>query len=79
MYSSSSPILTTERIEAVGAAYSDAEIRRRIERCPKLASLQSINSKLAGLVNSEQSYTTQIAEIIRRDPSLTARLLRMVT
>ncbi len=61
-----------------GAAYSDSEIRRRIERCPKLASLQSINRKLAGLVNSEQSYTAQIAEIIRRDPSLTARLLRMV-
>jgi len=58
--------------------YSDDEIRQRIEHCPKLASLQSINRKLAGLVNSEQSYTAQIAEIIRRDPSLTARLLRMV-
>ncbi|MFA6286433.1 MAG: HDOD domain-containing protein [Opitutaceae bacterium] len=58
--------------------YLDDEIRHRIERCPKLASLQSINRKLAGLVNSEQSYTSQIAEIIRRDPSLTARLLRMV-
>jgi len=58
--------------------YLDDEIKHRIERCPKLASLQSINSKLARLVNSEQSYTSQIAEIIRRDPSLTARLLRMV-
>ena len=58
--------------------YVDDEVRRRIENCPKLASLQSINSKLAGLVNSEQSYNSQIAEIIRRDPSLTARLLRMV-
>ncbi|MEN9840793.1 MAG: hypothetical protein RL376_593, partial [Verrucomicrobiota bacterium] len=58
--------------------YLDDEIRQRIERCPKLASLQSINRKLAGLVNSEQSYTSQIAEIIRRDPSLTSRLLRMV-
>ncbi len=38
----------------------------------------SINRKLAGLVNSEHSYTAQIAETIRRDPSLTARLLRMV-
>jgi HD-like signal output (HDOD) protein len=51
---------------------------RRIDACPKLASLQSINSALAGLVRSEQSITGQIAEIIRRDPSLTARLLRMV-
>ncbi len=51
---------------------------QRIDACPKLASLQSINRALAGLVNSEQSYNSQIAEIIRRDPSLTARLLRMV-
>jgi HD-like signal output (HDOD) protein len=58
--------------------YADEEVRHRIERCPKLASLQSINRKLAGLVNSDQSYTAQIAETIRRDPSLTARLLRMV-
>ncbi len=78
MYSSTSPIIGSSTIATAVGPYSDAEIRRRIERCPKLASLQSINSKLAGLVNSEQSYTAQIAEIIRRDPSLTARLLRMV-
>ncbi len=58
--------------------YSDQDIMRRIDACPKLASLQSINSALAGLVRSEQSINGQIAEIIRRDPSLTARLLRMV-
>ncbi len=43
-----------------------------------MASLQSINRKLAGLLSSEQGYVSQIAEVIRRDPSLTARLLRMV-
>ncbi|WP_404423990.1 HDOD domain-containing protein [Nibricoccus sp. IMCC34717] len=58
--------------------FTDSEIMRRIDACPKLASLQSINRALAGLVNSDQSYNSQIAEIIRRDPSLTARLLRMV-
>lgn len=58
--------------------YTDQDIMRRIDACPKLASLESINSALAGLVRSEQSITGQIAEIIRRDPSLTARLLRMV-
>jgi hypothetical protein len=42
-------------------AYTDAEIMRRIDACPKLASLQSINRALAGLVNSEQSYNSQIA------------------
>lgn len=58
--------------------YTDDAIRRRINSCPKLASLQSINQALRDLVNSESSLSSQIAEIIRRDPSLTARLLRMV-
>jgi HD-like signal output (HDOD) protein len=58
--------------------YSDEEIRRRLDACPKLASLESINRALTSLVNSEQSLTSQIADIIRRDPSLSARLLRMV-
>jgi HD-like signal output (HDOD) protein len=73
---------TTSAIQSASPApfgpHADVEIRQRIERCPKLASLDSINRKLAGLVNSERGYTSQIAEIIRRDPSLTARLLRMV-
>ena len=56
--------------------YTDEELDRRIEGCPKLASLKSINRALTELVNSEQGLNSQIAEIIRRDPSLTARLLR---
>lgn len=58
--------------------YSDEVIKRRIEACPKLGSLQSINRALSDLLHSEQSLNSQIAEIIRRDPSLAARLLRMV-
>lgn len=58
--------------------YTDDAIRQRIESCPKLASLQSINRALTQLVNSEHSLNSQIAQVIRRDPSLTARLLRMV-
>jgi len=58
--------------------YPDDIIRRRIEACPKLGSLQSINRELSNLVNAEQSLNSQIAEVIRRDPSLAARLLRMV-
>lgn len=74
------PSTLTPKSEAAppAQAYSDAEIMKRVDACPKLASLQSINRALAGLVNSEQSFNSQIAEIIRRDPSLTARLLRMV-
>lgn len=63
---------------AASGPCDDDEIIHRIEHCPKLASLESVNRKLAGLVNSENGYTSQIADIIRRDPSLTARLLRMV-
>lgn len=59
-------------------AFDDQEIRKRINACPKLASLQINNKALRDLVKSEQSLTSQIAEIIRRDPSLSARLLRMV-
>lgn len=58
--------------------FTDEEIARRVETCPKLASLQSVNQALRALVRSEQSLNAQIAEVIRRDPSLSARLLRMV-
>lgn len=60
------------------AKYSDEVIRLRVNACPKLASLGRINQALRQLVNSESSVSAQIAEIIRQDPSLTARLLRMV-
>jgi HD-like signal output (HDOD) protein len=60
------------------ARYTEDIIRKRINDCPKLASLGRINQALRELVNSEGSVSSQIAEIIRQDPSLTARLLRMV-
>jgi HD-like signal output (HDOD) protein len=60
------------------APYSEDEIRRRVDACPKLASLSSVNSALSSLVSSEASLTSQIAETIQRDPSLSQRLLRMV-
>lgn len=63
---------------APASSYSEDDIKRRIDACPKLASLQSINRALGDLVRSEGSLNSQIAEVIRRDPSLSARLLRMV-
>jgi putative nucleotidyltransferase with HDIG domain len=57
---------------------SPIEIESRLARCPSLPSLSSINKSLLGLVLTEQRYTAQIGEIISRDPSLTARLLRLV-
>ena len=54
------------------------EINTRLELCPSLPSLSSINKALQGLIFAEQRFSAQISEIIRRDPSLTSRLLRLV-
>lgn len=54
------------------------QIENRLKSCACLPSLGSIDSALKELLNADQRYTSQIAEIIRRDPSLTARLLRLV-
>src|SRR5580693_2605035 len=62
----------------VSAPYGEDEIRRRLDACPKLASLNSINNALGRLVKAEEFENSEIAALIRRDPSLSARLLRMV-
>jgi HD-like signal output (HDOD) protein len=66
--------LTSGNITRLGPG----EIQARLARCPALPSLGSINKTLQGLVLTENRYTAQIAEIVRRDPSLTSRLLRLV-
>ena len=54
------------------------QVKRRLADCPRLPSLVSVNNILRELLDAEQCYTTQVADVIRRDPSLTTRLLRMV-
>lgn len=54
------------------------QIEARLQGCPRLPSLSSINSALRELLTADQRFTSQISEVIRRDPSLTARLLRLV-
>ena len=54
------------------------QIENRLSGAPCLPSLSSIESALKDLLSADQRYTTQIAEIIRRDPSLTSRLLHLV-
>lgn len=72
------PEILLEERPVASRRLTDREIKLRIDACPKLASLQSINKALRDLVHSEQSLSSQIASLIRRDPSLSARLLRMV-
>lgn len=72
------PVTVSSSSSGRRSPYPDAVIKRRIEACPKLGSLDIINRALSQLLHSEQSLNSQIAQIIRRDPSLTARLLRMV-
>ena len=57
---------------------SDFLLIERINQCPKLASLRSINETLRELLESEDSFLAQIAEVIRLDPSLTTRVLDLV-
>lgn len=54
------------------------DIEQRLRNCPRLPSLGSINSALRELLSADNGYTSQISDVIRRDPSLTARLLRLV-
>jgi len=54
------------------------QIENRLKGCACLPSLGSIENALKELLSADQRYTSQIAEIIRRDPSLTSRLLRLV-
>jgi hypothetical protein len=67
----SAPHATCERLDRT-------HIDARLSGCACLPSLSSIDSALRELLGADQRYTSQIAEIIRRDPSLTARLLRLV-
>ncbi len=53
-------------------------IDARLKGCPRLPSLGSISYALRELLDADQRYTSQISDVIRRDPSLTARLLRLV-
>lgn len=69
---------TPRPAKAVDAPFTKEEICRRLNGCPKLPSLQTVNFALLKIVNAEESMSSQIASVIRADPSLSSRLLRMV-
>ena len=70
--------MTTDVAPAPVPLLAREQIETRLKYCSRLPSLSTINSALRELLNADQRYTSQVAEIIRRDPSLTARLLRLV-
>lgn len=53
-------------------------LERKVRACPVIASLKSVNDALTKLTMRPDSSVTEIAEVISRDLSLTARLLRLV-
>jgi putative nucleotidyltransferase with HDIG domain len=50
----------------------------KVRACPMIASLKSVNEALTKLTHQPHSSVSEIAEVISRDLSLTARLLRLV-
>ncbi len=54
------------------------QIGRRLSSCPQLPSLSTISVVLKELLDAEQCYTSQVADVVRRDPSMASRLLRLV-
>lgn len=70
--------MTTAVVSPAVRPLTREQVENRLKYCPRLPSLSTINSALRELLGADQRYTSQVAEIIRRDPSLTARLLRLV-
>jgi putative nucleotidyltransferase with HDIG domain len=71
----------SSEISASSATCEKLDLTRidaRLSGCASLPSLSTIDSALRDLLDADQRYNSQIAEIVRRDPSLTTRLLRLV-
>ncbi len=64
--------------QSVGAPLDRGVIIQRLGDCAHLPSLSSVNGVLRELLNAEQRFTAQISEVIRRDPSMATRMLRLV-
>jgi HD-like signal output (HDOD) protein len=63
---------------AAPKVFTIPEIEARMRTAPRLPSLRSIQGALRELLAAEQRFAGQISDVIRRDPGLTARLLKLV-
>lgn len=54
------------------------EINRRVRLCPQFASIKTVANALNELTTKSNSSIWEIADVISRDQTLTARLLRLV-
>lgn len=63
-------------IAAFPTSLSEAELINAINAAPRLPSLRRLNEALKELLTVEWGVTSQIAEVIRRDPVLVTRLLK---
>lgn len=70
--------METHALPAEVRRLSREKIEAELKNCARLPSLSSVSDALRELLQADHRYTTQVAEVIRRDPSLTARLLRLV-
>ena len=63
---------------AVGSMkFSASDTKNKLVECDRLPSLSSINIALQKLLSRDDSSTQDISKMVRNDPSLTARILRL--
>jgi putative nucleotidyltransferase with HDIG domain len=55
-----------------------SQIEAKVRVCRPLPSLHSISQSLRALLSMDHCYTSQISDVIRRDPSLSTRILQVV-
>lgn len=67
----------TVNVEMKAKRLSVSEAKSRLAECDRLPSLSSINFALQMLLSRDDSSTQDISALVRNDPSLAARILRL--
>jgi putative nucleotidyltransferase with HDIG domain len=70
-------MMTMDSIPKKPVAVPAEETRRKLSVCRRLPSLHSVNTALVQVMMDDNIDTIHIADIIRKDPSLSARMLRL--